>query len=145
MSSTNACMMLWLKTFCEIRWTVMSRSNELRTGLWTIYCPKRGKLAGLGYSYPSKPSLSPRRRPPACKAYGSESSTSRRPETSIQHHVLTNRNHLVFRKPWPRPGMQGLNFIAPAYLILKGQQFVTLTSRQGGLDTNFKILAYIDI
>ncbi len=42
-------------------------------------------------------------------------------------------------------GMQGLNFIAPAYLILKRQQFVTLTSRQGGLDTNFKIVAYIDI
>ena len=42
-------------------------------------------------------------------------------------------------------GMQGLNFIAPAYLILKGQQFVTLTSRQGGLDTNYKILTYIDI
>jgi len=29
----NACMMLWLKTFCGIRWTVMSRSNELKTGL----------------------------------------------------------------------------------------------------------------
>jgi len=35
----------------------MSRSNELKTGLWRIYCPKRGKLAGLGYSYPPKPNL----------------------------------------------------------------------------------------
>ena len=50
----------------------------------------------------------------------------------------------VHTKPWPRPGMQGLNFIAPASLILKRQQLVTITSRQGGLDTNVKILAYID-
>jgi len=35
----------------------MSRSNELKTGLWRIYCPKRGRLGGLGYSYPPKPSL----------------------------------------------------------------------------------------
>jgi hypothetical protein len=34
----------------------MSRSNELKTGLWRIYCSKRGKLPGLGYSYPPKPS-----------------------------------------------------------------------------------------
>ena len=50
-------MMLCLKTFCGIRWTVMSRSNEVKTGLWRIHCPKRGKLAGLGYSYPPKPIL----------------------------------------------------------------------------------------
>ncbi len=50
-------MMLWLKTFFEIRWTVMSRSDELKTGFCRIYCPKRGKLAGLRYSYPPKPSL----------------------------------------------------------------------------------------
>jgi len=27
-----------------------------------MYCPKRDKLAGLGYSYPPQPILSPRRR-----------------------------------------------------------------------------------
>jgi hypothetical protein len=35
----------------------MSRSNELKAGLWRIYCPKKGKLAGLGYIYPPKASL----------------------------------------------------------------------------------------
>jgi hypothetical protein len=35
----------------------MSQSNEVKTGLWRIYCPKRGKLAGLRYSYPLKPIL----------------------------------------------------------------------------------------
>jgi hypothetical protein len=35
----------------------MSRSNELKTGLWRIYCPKRGKLAGLGFSYLPKTRL----------------------------------------------------------------------------------------
>ncbi len=52
----DACMMLWLKTFCEIRWTVTPRSDEVKTGFWRIYCHKRGKLGGLGYSYPPKPS-----------------------------------------------------------------------------------------
>jgi hypothetical protein len=42
-------------------------------------------------------------------------------------------------------GMQGLNFIARAALILKRQQLVTITSRQGGLDINVKILAHIAI
>ncbi len=36
-------MMLWLKTFCGIRWTVMSRSYELKTVFWRIYCPKSKK------------------------------------------------------------------------------------------------------
>jgi len=35
----------------------MPRSNELKTGLWRVYFPKRGKLAGLVCSYPPKPIL----------------------------------------------------------------------------------------
>jgi len=40
-------------------------------------------------------------------------------------------------------GMQGLSFIDLTSL-LKRQQLVTIKSRQGGLDINVKILAYID-
>ena len=56
MSAQNACMMLWLKTFCGVRWMVMSRSNQLKAGLWRMYYPKSGTLAVLRYSYPPKPS-----------------------------------------------------------------------------------------
>jgi hypothetical protein len=41
--------------------------------------------------------------------------------------------------------MQGLNFVASASLVPKRQQLVAITSRQGGLDTDVKILAYEDI
>ncbi len=69
-------------------------------------------------------------------------------EPEARDQYLASRDILhpnVPTKPWPRPGMQELNFIAPASLILKRQQLVTITSRQGGLDINFKILTYIDI
>jgi hypothetical protein len=35
----------------------MSRSKEVKTDLWRIYCLKRGKLVGLRYSSPPKPSF----------------------------------------------------------------------------------------
>jgi len=62
----------------------------------------------------------------------------------LAKRAVRHRSIHVTAKPWPRPGMQGLSFIAHASLILKRQQLVTITSRQGGLDKNVKILAYID-
>ena len=49
--------MLWLKTFYEIRWMVMSRINEIKTGFLMIDCPKRGKLGRLGYNYPPETNI----------------------------------------------------------------------------------------
>ena len=74
---------------------------------------------------------------------------------NVNRFELRNRNRstipiilytiLTLQKPWPRPGMQGLGFIDIASFIIKRQQLVPLTSRQGGLDTNVKILGYADI
>ena len=39
----------------------------------------------------------------------------------LAKRAVRHRSIHVTAKPWPRPGMQGLNFIAPASLILKRQ------------------------
>jgi len=49
-------MIVWLSIFLEIRWMVVYRSGQIEDMLWRIYCPKRGKLAGLGQTYSYKPS-----------------------------------------------------------------------------------------
>jgi hypothetical protein len=55
-SSTKRLHNVVVEDLFGISWTVMTPGNELKTGLWTVHCPKKGKLPGLGYSYPPKPS-----------------------------------------------------------------------------------------
>jgi hypothetical protein len=66
------------------------------------------------------------------------------PDTSIQYHVVTNSNYWRFQKPWPRPGFARPELKDSSSIIKQRPQCAPGTSRQGGLDINFKIFAYED-
>ena len=73
------------------------------------------------------------------------------PDLACQDAVMESEAFITVKTVvYPHPvapgqaGMQGLNFVTPAFLVSKRQQLVAIMSRQGGLDTDVKILAYVD-